>query len=100
MVDLEKEIELINEIDNWNEKIERIKEVKEIIQDERLHLENILEMIMKDEIPEVKKKKSKLTMDELVSAFQSAEKLDDKLKIYYLINHQINTIENQLFNNE
>lgn len=100
MTDLEKEIESLNEIDNWNDKVERIKEIKELIQNERLQLENTLEMIMKDEMPSIKKKKSKLSIDELVDNFKVAETLDDKLKIYYLISHQINNIEKQLFSNE
>lgn len=98
MTDLEKEINLLNEIDNWTDKVERIKEIKESIQNERMQLENIMEMIMKDEIPETKKKKSKLTMDQLVDNFKTADTLDDKLKIYYLISRQINNIEKELFN--
>ena len=100
MTDLEKDIELLSEIDNWTDKVERIKEIKESIQNERMQLENIMEMIMKDEIPETKKKKSKLTMDQLVDNFKTAETLDDKLKLYYLISRQINNIEKELFNSE
>ena len=57
---LEKEVEEIESIENWSDKVSKMKEIKEKITDEKQKLGELINMVIKNEIKlenEGKKKK-------------------------------------------
>jgi hypothetical protein len=100
---LEQEVQNLDSIESWNEKISKMKEIKEKIVFEQQKLSELVNMVIKNEIKpenEIKKKKSKndkQDLDSLVSSFKEANNLEEKIKLYYLINSHINDVEKQLF---
>ena len=100
---LEQEVQNLDSIESWNEKISKMKEIKDKILFEQQKLSELVNMVIKNESkPEndVKKKKSKndkQDLDSLVSSFKDATTLEDKIKLYYLINSNINDVEKQIF---
>ncbi len=108
---LEQEVQNLESIESWNEKISKMKEIKEKILTEQQKLSELVNMVIKNETntntntkPENdgKKKKSKndkQDLDTLVATFKDATTLEDKIKLYHLINTHINDVEKQLFSN-
>lgn len=102
---LELEVQNLESIDSWNEKISKMKEIKEKILLEQQKLSELVNMVIKNESKqdnEIKKKKSKndkQDLDSLVSSFKDANNLEEKIKFYHLINTHINDVEKQLFSN-
>jgi hypothetical protein len=96
---IEQAINELNDINNWDIKIEKIKEIKKQITDYQIKLDELTNMIIKDELNIKKKKKhNKLDFNTLVTNFNTTEKLDDKIKFYQLINIYISEVEKELFN--
>ena len=102
---LEQDVQNLESIESWNEKISKMKEIKEKILLEQQKLSDLVNMVIKNESKpenEVKKKKSKndkLDLDSLVLSFKNATTLEEKIKLYHLINTHINDVEKQLFSN-
>ena len=102
---LEQDVQNLESIESWNEKISRMKEIKEKISLEQQKLSELVNMVIKNESKpenEVKKKKSKndkQDLDSLVSSFKNATMLEEKIKLYHLISTHINDVEKQLFSN-
>ncbi len=101
---LEQEVQSLESIESWNEKISKMKEIKEKILVEQQKLSELVNMVIKNETKSdaEKKKKSKNDkhdLDTLVSSFKDADNLEEKIKLYHLINSQINDVEKQLFSN-
>jgi len=102
---LEQDVQNLESIESWNEKISKMKEIKEKILLEQQKLSELVNMVIKNESKpenEVKKKKSKndkLDLDSLVSSFKNATTLEEKIKLYHHINTHINDVEKQLFSN-
>lgn len=97
---LEEEFNQLDSIDCWNDKIIKIKELKDKINEEQNKVKDLIDKINNDEplIYEVKKKKFKnLNLDELIIQFNKTEFLEDKMKYYDMINYYIKDIESQLF---
>jgi hypothetical protein len=97
---LEKEVEELELIENWSERVNKMKEIKEQITTEQQKLNDLVNIIVKDNINiySDKKKKNKLDLETLVNNFKYSENLDDKIKYYHLIQSYVNKIEKQLFN--
>jgi NADH:ubiquinone oxidoreductase subunit D len=100
---LEEEVKNLESIESWNEKISKMKEIKEKISIEQQKLSELVNMVIKNEVKtdvDNKKKKSKYDkqdLDTLVSTFKDAETLEEKIKLYHIINCHINDVEKQLF---
>jgi hypothetical protein len=102
---LENEINNIEEINSWSEKIIKMNEFKHTISSEINKLNELSELIVNDDISTIlhnlnikkKKKHNKLTMDSLLELFNNTEKLEEKIYYYELISDQIKNIENRLF---
>jgi hypothetical protein len=83
---LEQEVQNLDSIESWNEKISKMKEIKEKIVFEQQKLSELVNMVIKNEIKpenEIKKKKSKndkQDLDSLVSSFKEANNLEEKMK--------------------
>jgi len=98
---LEKEVEKMESIDNWNERVNKMKEIKEKITIEQQKLNELVNMVLKDDIKQdtdkKKKKSDKPDLETLVNSFKNAENLDEKIKYYHLINSSVTDVEKQLF---
>ena len=100
MSDIFKEVEELDSIENWNEKITKMKEIKEKISLEKQKLSELVNVIGKNEFKdENKKKKNKTDLDSLLLSFKNATTLEDKIKLYQLISSHINDVEKELFSN-
>jgi len=94
--ELEKDIELIDEIKEWSVKINKIKEIKEKIIGQKVKINNLLEAINSNEVKKIKKKKE-LTLDELLLEFDKCDNIDEKVKLFNHIQALIKESELELF---
>jgi hypothetical protein len=97
---LTKEVEDLDSIENWNDKITKMKEIKEKISLEKQKLSEVVNAIIKNEFKDNKKKKNKQDLDALVTTFKNATTIEDKIKLYQLISSHINEVERELFSLE
>ena len=96
--DLSIEVDKLDSIENWNEKITKMKEIKEKILLEKQKISDLVNIIVKNEFKdENKKKKNKTDLDSLLLSFKNATTLEDKIKLYQLISTHINEVEKELF---
>lgn len=97
-VQLETQVNQLESIENWTERVERMKELREQIVEEQNHLTQLVSMILKNESGQVEiKKKKKQDLDNLVSNFKNASTIEEKIKLYHIINSHITDIEKQIF---
>ncbi len=97
---IEKEVEQLELIENWSQRVSKMKEIKEKIVTEQQKLNDLVNMVLKDDLKDAdkkKKKNDKLDLESLVHNFKHAENIDDKIKYYQLINAHVNEVEKQLF---
>ena len=98
---LETEVNQLDSIENWNDRIIKMKEICEKIILEQQKLENITSDILKinsqNQSDSKKNKNQNQNLDNLIHSFEAAETLEEKIKIYNIINSHINNIETQLF---
>jgi hypothetical protein len=98
MSDIFKEVEELDSIENWNEKITKMKEIKEKISLEKQKLSELVNVISKNEFKDDnKKKKNKPDLDSLLLSFKNANTIEEKIKLYQLISSHINEVEKELF---
>ena len=90
------EVENIDSIENWNDKILKMKEIKEEISLEKQKLSELVNIIVKNEF---KPKKNKANLDSLLLSFKNANTIEEKIKLYQLISSHINDVEKELFSN-
>ena len=96
--DLSIEVDKLDSIENWNDKITKMKEIKEKILLEKQKISDLVNIIVKNEFKdENKKKKNKTDLDSLLLSFKNATTLEDKIKLYQLISTHINEVEKELF---
>jgi hypothetical protein len=95
------EVENLDSIENWNDKISKMKEIKEKILLEKQKLSELVNVIVKNEskTDENKKKKNKQDFDSLLLSFKNANTIEEKIKLYQLISSHINDVEKELFSN-
>mgnify|MGYP000713419407 CR=1 FL=1 len=99
--DLSIEVDKLDSIENWNDKITKMKEIKEKILLEKQKISDLVNIIVKNEFKdENKKKKNKTDLDSLLLSFKNATTLEDKIKLYQLISSHINEVERELFSLE
>ncbi len=107
---LESEIQELESIENWNDKIVKMKEIKEKITVEQQKLNEMINMLLKNEPVSLiqtqskpdqdTKKKKKQDLETLVQKFKEADTIEEKIKLYNLISYHINEVESQLFSTE
>lgn len=96
MTTIEKFETRINDLykmENWTEKIEEIKNIKQDIDAEYNNLNNIL-ITLNDQSIQSNKKYS---LDKIINDFDNVS-LSKKIKYYHMLNNQIIELENELFN--
>ena len=96
---LETEVNHIESIENWNDRIIKMKDIREKIILEQQKLENITTSILKinQQVQPISKKNKNQNLDNLINKFKIAETVEEKIKIYNIINSHINNIETHLF---
>lgn len=97
-IQLETQVNQLESIENWTERVEKMKELRELIVDEQNQLAQLVSVVLKNESGQVEvKKKKKQDLDNLVSNFKNASTLEEKIKLYHIINMHITDIEKQIF---
>jgi hypothetical protein len=96
MINLEKEIDELDEIKEWGKKIEKMKEIKEKIKEQKIKIEKLLETINSGEVKKSKKDKD-LSFDELLKKIETCNNVDEKIKIFNQIQVFIKDNELELF---
>ena len=95
---LEQEVNKLDKIESWSERVDKMKEIREKIVEEQEKLAQLVSMVLKNEPSQIEtKKKKKQNLDNLVSSFKNAQTLEEKIKLYHIINSHINNIESELF---
>ncbi len=95
---LETQVNQLESIENWTERVEKMKELREQIIQEQEKLSQLVSMVVKNESGHVEgKKKKKQDLDNLVSNFKNATTIEEKIKLYHIINSYITDIEKQIF---
>ena len=97
---IEEDIKNLDSIMTWDEKVNKIKEIKNTITLEQEQLNNIINMISTNDMDtelESKKKKKMKDMDTLLQQFNEAETIEGKIKYYNYICNSISNIEKELF---
>jgi len=101
MIALEKEIESLDDIKEWSDKIIKMKELKEKITLQKSKINTLLETINSGEVKKAKKTKkdkdSKVNLDDLLKEFETCENVDDKVKLFNQIQMLIKESELELF---
>ena len=96
IVDLEKEIETLDDIKDWANKIKKMKELKEKIMTQRNKLNSFIETINSGEIKKMKKKKD-VSLDDLLKEFEKTDDIEEKVKLFNQIQFIIKENETELF---
>jgi neutral trehalase len=94
--DLEKQKDEMNNIKDWSEKFNTMKEIKEKIINQKEKLNILLTNLNSNEFKKLKKKKD-LTLDELFIEFEECKNLEEKVKLYSHIQAMIKDCELELF---
>lgn len=96
--EIDKEIEDLDNIKEWDDKINKMKDIKEKINNQRNKINKLIESINNNDIKKIKKKKN-LSLQELLIEYESSEDLDEKVKLFGLIQTHISNIKTELFDN-
>jgi len=97
---IEADIKNLDLIEKWSDKVNKIKEIKDMITMQQEQLNNIINMISTNDIEtesESKKKKKTKDIDTLLKQFNEAETIEGKIKYYNYICTSISNIEKELF---
>lgn len=105
-IKLEKELNMLEKIEDWNEKIEMMKTLKTKIGKEQERLSELINIVSKDDIKEELANKLydniKIENDHnlklLIEQFEKSTNIEEKIGLFNNINIIIKKIEKQLFN--
>ncbi len=95
MEEINKLYEQLDSCDNWLEKLELIKNIKELIEIEENKINDLSLTI--DNIKKVSKKK--INLDNLIEEFHNTNDIEKKIQIYQIMNSYYNKINLELFSN-
>ena len=97
LVDLEKEIDGLDEIKEWSKKMQKMKELKERINSQKVKISSLMESVNSGEVKKMKKSKKDISLDELLNEFEICENVDEKVKLFNQIQLLIKDNELELF---
>jgi len=97
LVDLEKEIDGLDEIKEWSKKMQKMKELKERINSQKVKISSLMESVNSGEVKKMKKSKKDISLDELLNEFEICENVDEKVKLFNQIQSLIKDNELELF---
>ena len=92
---LEKEIDSIDLIKEWSEKINKMKELREKIILQKSKMNMLLENLNSNELKKPKKKN--LNLDQLLIDYEASQNLEEKVKLFNNIQYLIKESELELF---
>lgn len=92
ITNIQIKVDNLSNIDNWSERLNEIKQIKEEINKETTNINNILESL--DKPTSITKE---YNIDKIINDFNKVD-LSKKIKYYQYINNHIKNIENELFN--
>ena len=92
---LEREIDSIDNIKEWSQKISKMKELKDKIISQKLKMNTLLESLNSNEAKKPKKKN--LNLDQLLIDYEESDNLEDKVKLFNNIQYLIKESELELF---
>jgi hypothetical protein len=100
--EIEIQVNNITSIEDWNEKINKVKEIKQEIKNEMENLTDIINMLNSDmnittEMSDIKKKKKYSDINALIKKFNESETIEEMIKYYQYIGTAINIMEKELF---
>ena len=96
--ELEQEVDQLNQIENWEDRVVKMKELKLKIKDQQEKLGDLIGQIVSDDLPNSNiKKKKKPDLEKLIGEFNSTDSLEEKIKLFQMINYHIGNIEKELF---
>ena len=106
-IKLERELNMLENIEDWNEKIEMMKTLKTKIGKEQERLSELINIVSKDDIKEelvnklydnIKTENDNNNLKLLIEQFEKSTNIEEKISLFNNINIIINKIEKQLFN--
>ncbi len=97
LIELEKEVDSLEDIKEWANKIKKMKELKEKIVLQKQKINNFIELINSGEVKKSKKKKENLSLDELLKEYNKTDEIEEKVKLFNLIQSLIKESELELF---
>jgi len=100
---MNKIIELAEKIDkttNIDNKVKLIKDLDEMIETEKKHLNFLLDNDIKNLKIKILSKYKKMSIDELEEEFDIIEDINEKISIYLAIDRYYSNIEEELFDVE
>ena len=90
------EIDNIEKKENLEEKSELIKVVKEKIKNEQEKIDKMIVKVSENKAKKYKKYKG-ISIESLIEMFNVEENIDNKIEIYQQMNYLIESIKNELF---
>lgn len=97
LTDLEKEVDSLDDLKEWSNKINKMKELKEQIIIQKVKINNLIEMINSGEVKKSKKRKDTRSIDELTREYDNTTEIFEKVKLFNLIQSMIKESELELF---
>jgi len=97
LVDLEKEIDELDQIKEWSKKMQKMKDLKDKINLQKIKINSLMESVNSGEVKKIKRAKKDLSLDDLLNEFEICENVDDKVKIFNQIQSLIKDSELELF---
>ena len=94
---IENDILNLDNINSWNDKINKIKDIKQNISDEQKKLNELINKVLQNNQDYQVNKKKKYDLDTLISEFNNSNDIQTKIELYHLISYTIDNIEKQLF---
>ncbi len=96
IADIEKEIEKLEKIPEWSEKIILMKNIKEQISEQKTKINQYIEMINSGVYKKNKKMKN-MTLDYMIEQFNNTTDMESKVILYNTIQANIIEITSELF---
>jgi len=97
LVDLEKEIDELDQIKEWSKKMQKMKDLKDKINLQKIKINSLMESVNSGEVKKIKRAKKDLSLDDLLNEFEICENVDDKVKLFNQIQSLIKDSELELF---
>jgi hypothetical protein len=97
LIDLEKEIDELDQIKEWSKKMQKMKDLKEKINLQKVKINSLIESVNSGEVKKMKKSKKEFSLDDLLNEFEICENVDEKVKLFNQIQSLIKDSELELF---
>lgn len=97
LIDLEKEIDELDQIKEWSKKMQKMKDLKDKINLQKVKINILMESVNSGEVKKTKRSKKDLNLDDLLNEFEICENVDDKVKLFNQIQSLIKDSELELF---